>query len=135
MLSKLFFAESVSIMGDIFNIGVNVTAAGILIVFAMLVLLVLVIGLFTKLMSAKKEEAVSAPRAASAPAAAPKAVSAPVQASAEDPDEIIAVIAAAVEAMYAGSGKRAVVRAVKPAAATYHKPWAVAGIYENTIAF
>ncbi len=122
---------------SILEIGTNVTAAGILIVFSMLVLLVFVISLFSKAMHAKKEQPVKvAPKAAVA--ATPKAVAtAPVAvaAPAQDDDEIIAVIAAAVEAMYAGTGKRGVVRSVKPASATYHKPWAVAGIYENTIAF
>ena len=74
-----------------------------------------------------------APKAASAPKAV--ATAPVVAAPSEDEDEIIAVIAAAVDAMYAGSGKRGIVRSVKPAASTYHKPWAVAGIYENTIAF
>ena len=126
-----------NVASTIFEIGTNVTAAGIIIVFSMLILLVLVISLFSKAMHAKEEQPVNnapktpvAPKAVTAPA--PKAM---VTASAQDDDEIIAVIAAAVEAMYAGSGKRGVVRSVKPASATYHKPWAMAGIYENTIAF
>lgn len=76
------------------------------------------------------------PAAASQPIqkAPPAAVSAPVQ-NTEEAEEIIAVIAAAVDAMYSGSGKKAVIRSVRPAVASGRSVWAAAGISKNTRAF
>ena len=112
-----------------------VTFSGLAIVFGMLVLLVVVImvfgGIMDRINGVKKEKPVKAPKATPAPVA-----TAPVVAAAEDSDEIIAVIAAAVDAMYEGSGVKPVIRRIKPTATKgVRSPWAAAGVFENTRAF
>ncbi len=132
----MFNYVSILLDNNVWALGTNVTVSGLAIVFIALVALVLVISLFAMVFDRKKT-ANSAP--VSQPVEKPKmqpAVSAPVAvANDEDPDEIIAVIAAAVDAMYSGSGKRAVIRSVRPSAATGRPVWATAGIFENTRAF
>ena len=118
----------------------NVTFTGILIVFAMLVLLVIILMIFGGVMNAfnHKEKAPKAPKVKvekkkiekkPAPASAPSAVVA-------DDDEIIAVIAAAVNAMYEGSGKKPVIRAIRQSKQnSARSAWGFAGVFENTRAF
>lgn len=126
------------LMTDEFNkYAVNVTVSGFTIVFIMLILLILIISLFGVIMSnttgkkkAKKNKTAESKDAPQAPAA-----SAAVEPAATDDDETIAVIAAAVEAFYAGSGKRAVVRSVKPSETFGRSAWSAAGIAQNTRAF
>ena len=114
-----------------FDIGANVTLSGIVIVFIALILLVLVISVFSLFFTQKKVAKCEAPKQVAKPVKKPVAVAN----TAEDEDEIIAVIAAAVEAMYSGSGKKAVIRSIRPATAGGRPAWATAGLMENTKAF
>ena len=121
-----------------------VTICGILMVFVALILLIMIIGLFGKIFSAKgnskktkkakAEKVAPAPKAqvASQAASAAKntASSAPV-ASNSIPDEIIAVIAAAVASLDDGSY---VIRSVRRSSEG-RPAWSMAGIYENTRPF
>lgn len=111
-----------------------VTASGVIIVFTMLVLLVIVISVFGRIMDringskkvkpAKKVEST------------PVSNATPVVAVEQESDEIIAVIAAAVDAMYTDSGVKPIIRRIKPAATKgTRSPWASAGVFENTRAF
>ena len=114
-----------------------VTITGIVIVFIVLILLVLIMVLFGKVASSGR-----AKRGETAP---PKPVPVkknndktvpPVSLASSLPagdDELIAVIAAAVQALDQESGKRYVIRSVRPALA--RPVWASAGIYENTRPF
>ena len=116
-----------------FNIGANVTFTGIAIVFLMLVLLVLIISVFG--LFSKNKPAKSKPQK-QVVTVAPKDV-APTQntpVATEDDTEIIAVIAAAVAAMYDGTGIKPVIKSVKPASGA-RSAWAMAGIIKNTRAF
>ena len=112
-----------------------VTVTGISIVFFVLILLVFVMYLFGKAASSggKKTEK-KAPKAIAAeqkPSSPPKAaLSVPVG---EDEGELIAVIAAAVQALGESTGKRYAVRGIRPSGA--RSAWAAAGIYENTRPF
>ncbi len=118
---------------NVWALGANVTLSGMVIVFLGLILLVLVISLFSKLFDHHKSEGpAAAPQPAPVVNAAPAAVPLP---AVEGDDALIAVIAAAVDAMYSGSGKKAVIRSVRPAAGSGRPIWAQAGILENTRAF
>lgn len=131
MLNKLMLLAD----ENIWQLGANVTLSGIVIVFLCLILLVLIIYLFSKVFShIKSKQGDDLPRVEPTPrVAAPKpAATVPV---AKDDDELIAVIAAAVDALYSGSGKKAVIRSVRPAAGSGRPIWAQAGIVENTRAF
>lgn len=111
---------------------------GLVVVFAVLILLTFIFWLFGKVMSGvgKKEtpppETKSAPKAAAtAPAPIPAA---PVPAVSEGiSEEVVAVIAAAVAAM-APEGKRYTVRSVSRVR-TERPVWAAAGLMENTRPF
>jgi len=112
-----------------------VTVTGISIVFFVLILLVFVMYLFGKAASpggkktAKKaEKTVAAEQKPSSPP--PVAPSVP---AGEDEGELIAVIAAAVQALGEATGKRYAVRGIRPSGA--RSAWAAAGIYENTRPF
>lgn len=118
---------------NVWALGANVTLSGLVIVFLGLILLVLVLSLFSLFFSRNKA-AKPIPAAQPVPAVQP-AASVVVPAQQEEDEALIAVIAAAVDAMYSGSGKRAVIRSVRPAAGTGRPVWASAGILENTRAF
>jgi len=116
----------------------DVTVSGFAIVFAMLLLLVIVILVFGKVMNnlnhkekPPKEARVKIEKKMPVPKVSSK--TSPPQIASED-DEIIAVIAAAVNAMYEGTGKKPVIRAIRQAKST-RTAWASAGIFENTRAF
>ena len=126
---------------------IGVTIAGIGIVFMCLVLLVLVILGFGKIFDslnqkkAAKEATAAAKSAPKVSAPAPKAA-APVQAapavSAEDDDEVIAVISAVIAAMSAADGTTYKVRSVKPAASNSlggRTAWAMDGRRNNVMPF
>ena len=111
-----------------------VTFSGLTIVFGMLVLLVVVImifgGIMDRINGVKKVKPVKTPKVAPAP------VTAPIVTATEESDEIIAVIAAAVDAMYADTGIKPVIRKIRPAVTKgVRSPWAAAGVFENTRAF
>ena len=125
----------------------GVTIAGLGIVFAGLVILVLVIMGFGKIFdsvnqkkSAKEAAAAakSAPKASAAPKPAAPAVQAAVPSSAEDDDEVIAVISAVIAAMSAADGTTYKVRSVKPAASNSlggRTAWAMDGRRGNVMPF
>lgn len=125
------------LMSDDFNkYAANVTVSGFTIVFIMLILLILIISLFGIIMSntagKKKAKETEEPKPSPKAQAAKPAVQ---SVAAADDDETIAVIAAAVEAFYADSGKRAVVRSIKPSETFGRSAWSAAGIAQNTKAF
>lgn len=100
---------------------------GMISVIALLVLLVALVVIYgTVLLNNNKPKIAKSENAAF--------VAAPAK-SIQDEDEIIAVIAAAVAAMYDGTGKSAVIRSVRPSIKPNRSVWSAAGIYENTRAF
>ena len=110
----------------------SVVLTGLAIVFGMLVLFVIIFslfGVFSKKDKATKSE--NKPKVNVKPAPTP-VVSAPV--STED-DDIIAVIAAAVYSMYEGTGKKAVIRSIRPSATNGRSAWATAGLMNNIKSF
>ena len=124
----------------------GVTLAGLGVVFAVLILLVLIIYLFNKLFegiynSQRKKEinqaAQSAPKADPTPAkpAPVKAAPAPVQA--DDDDEVIAVISAVVAMMSETDGKSYRVKSVKPVSQGFsgRTAWAMDGRRQNVAPF
>lgn len=113
---------------------------GIVVVFSVLALLTFVFWLFGAVAGSGSKKA-AAPKPAPVPKAAPapkKAVAAPAPAPVVDgdvPEEVVAVIAAAVAAMSDG-GTRYAVRRISAARAAGARPvWAAAGIAENTQPF
>lgn len=123
----------------------GVTIAGLGIVFAGLVLLVLVIWLFGKIfdtIALKKKAkadaiaAQNAPKVSAKPAPAPAPVPAPVV-STEDEDEVIAVISAVIAAMSEQDGKVYKLHSVKPAATSLggRTAWAMDGRRQNVMPF
>lgn len=124
----------------------GVTLAGIGIVFAGLILLVLVILIFGKIFDTinqrktNKESAAAAQKAPKAPAPkavpAAKAAAAAPPASGGDEDEIVAVISAVIAAMSEADGKAYRIRSVKPAAGSPGRSaWAMDGRRQNTMPF
>jgi len=132
-------ALETGVIGDGFDWGqaLIVTVSGLSIVFLMLVLLVVVILIFGGIMDRANGVKKEKPVKKAAPTPAPVAASAPIVTVEEDNDEIIAVIAAAVDAIYADTGIKPVIRRIKPTAATNgaRSAWAAAGIMQNTQAF
>lgn len=116
----------------------SVVLSGISIVFLALVLLILFVWLMDKVFKAvngtKKKKEAPAPKEDIKAAPAPKAVPAPVV---EDgiSDEVVAVIAAAVAAMGAESGKTFRLAGVKRSSGSRRGAWGNAGAAENTRPF
>lgn len=115
------------------------TFSGVAIVFGMLLILVIMIavfGLFAKVgngksvKKAKPEKALKVKKVAE-PSPSKSAVN---TLSNVDDDEVIAVISAAVAMMYEGTGKKAVVRSIRPSTVG-RSAWANAGIRDNVRAF
>ncbi len=114
------------------------TISGLVIVFAMLLLLVFMICIFGWISKAAKKEVskeIGKPeqkkeKKAQKPT---QSVQSPVVLSNDD-EEIIAVISAAVAMMYEGAGKTAIVRSIRPAASS-RSAWAAAGVRDNVRAF
>ena len=124
-MNFLAMFDSNSSITDLLTI---IPIAGVTIVFAMLIILVIIISMFGKIMGAVKgKEKTVAENKVSIPA--------PIYAPQIDEDEIIAVIAAAVDAMYSGSGKKAVIRNIKPSVSGGRSAWAQAGLVDNVRAF
>ena len=119
--------------------GITVTLSGILIVFAMLVVLVLVISVFGFIMSkmicgGKPKEAPKAKVKAEPQKVTPQPIISSATVISED-EEVIAAISAAVMMMYEGTGKTPVIRSILPAARGARSAWANAGILNNTRPF
>ncbi|MBQ5885402.1 MAG: OadG family protein [Clostridia bacterium] len=115
------------------------TFSGIAIVFGMLLILVVMIaifGLFAKVgngESDKKAKIEKASKVKKVPE--PSSVKSVVNTSSNvDDEEVIAVISAAVAMMYEGTGKKAVVRSIRPSSVG-RSAWANAGIRDNVRAF
>ena len=114
----------------------SVVLTGMVIVFAMLILFVLIFTAFSKIMGAvsnigkKKSES---PKNATPSATAENAPT-PSVVICEDDDEIIAVIAAAVDAIYADTGKKPIIKSIKPSR-SQKSAWAAAGVRDNIRAF
>lgn len=130
----LSFAERTSI-------SLEILITGFVVVFAVLILLILLITLYGNIVSkaekamsdkkAEKEVTVKIEKVVLVPVQAVTPVSAPVPANGI-PDEVIAVIAAAVDAMY---GEGAVkVKSIKRVPQS-RPVWSTAGIMENTRPF
>lgn len=111
---------------NVLSVGLNVTFCGITIVFIALVLLVFIISLFSFMFKKDKKK--------SDPPAKTTSYVAPLKQNTDD-GELIAVIAAAVDAIYDGTGKKAVIRSIKPAKISRRSAWASAGLAENTRTF
>ena len=110
----------------------SVVLTGAAIVFGMLVLFVIIFsmfGLFSKKDKATKAENKTKPSVNPSPA---PVYSAPT--TTED-DDIIAVIAAAVYSMYEGTGKKAVIRSIRPSVTNGRSAWATAGLMNNIKSF
>ncbi len=118
----------------------KVVLTGFVVVFAVLIFLILIIKLYSTIVSnaqkggKKKKEKV----AISAPAPTQKAVSSETKATAPAvqsgvSDEVVAVISAAVASMYGSSGK-ARIKSIKKSGGG-RSAWANAGILDNTRPF
>lgn len=110
------------------NAGMTVLI-GLVVVFGVLLVLTFVFWLFGKVAGAGASQARTAPKAA------PKVASPTPVVEDGVPEEVVAVIAAAVAAMSDGSTRYAV-RRISPARSQGTRPvWAAAGIAENTQPF
>ncbi len=118
------------------NAGMTVLI-GIVVVFGVLALLTFVFWLFGVVAGAGKDKSAApkpAPKTVPAPKKAAPAAPAPVV-EGDVPEEVVAVIAAAVAAMSDG-GVRYAVRRISAARGVGARPvWAAAGIAENTQPF
>lgn len=117
--------------------GVNVTLSGVLIVFAMLVLLVIILAVFGNIMSnlagnKNKDKVVKEVKNIQPAPSVPVAKTAE---STDYDDDVIAAISAAVMMMYEGTGKTPVIRSIRPAQKGVRSAWAMAGIMNNTRSF
>lgn len=115
------------------------TFSGVAIVFGMLLILVVMIavfGLFGKAGNSVKDKKAKAEKLPKVKKAAePSQVKNVAGASSNaDDDEIVAVISAAVAMMYEGTGKKAVIRSIRPSSVG-RSAWANAGIRDNVRAF
>lgn len=111
--------------------------AGFLVVFVVLILLIVIVTLYSKIITSiqngsKKKKAVEAEEVQTS---APAPAAAAVEETADDgeiPGEIIAVIAAAVDAVYGDKPHR--IKAVKKSRAA-RSAWSRAGVLDNTRPF
>lgn len=118
----------------------SVVLSGISIVFLALILLILFVWLMDKVFKAvngaKKKKAAPAPKEDIKAVPAPKAAAAPAPAVEDGiSDEVVAVIAAAVAAMGAESGKTFRLTGIKRSGGTRRGAWGNAGAAENTRPF
>ncbi len=131
-----FLAVKTGTIGNGYDWGqaTLVTICGFTIVFAMLILLVIVILIFGKIMD--KANGITSEKTVKPAVNTPVASSTPMVTTQDDNDEIIAVIAAAVNEIYADSNVKPVIRRIIPSdLRTTRSPWASAGVFENTRAF
>ena len=124
----------------------SVVITGISVVFMGLIILIILVTLYGKIFEAinksaeakakAKAEAEAAAKAAQKkdePKAAPAPAAAPVVEDGIE-EEVVAAIMGALSAMYAGSGKKPVLKGVK-AAKPRRSAWSAAGIMDNTRPF
>ena len=129
-----FLALASNVMNNIKDYGVNVTLSGLVIVFAMLVLLVFIIFTFGMIFGAKKSaNKVKTPKAEKKK----EVINSPVAVANTDTEDedVIAAISAAVMMMYEGTGKTPIIRSIRPAQKGVRSAWATAGIVNNTRPF
>lgn len=121
--------------------ALNLLLAGIVIVFFVLVLLIVVIKIYGAIVQSaqnagkNKKEAKQTTQAAEKKAETVKVVPQPKAASSNDkaiPGEVIAVIAAAVDAMY---DKPVKIKSVRRSRSGSGSSWRNAGLFENTKPF
>ncbi len=105
---------------------------GLVVVFAVLIILTFVFWLFGKVVGSKNETtSLPAPK----PSVAKPLAAAPAPQTDGVPDEVVAVIAAAVAAMSDGDTQYAI-RRIRPASKVAVRPvWAAAGLADNTRPF
>ena len=105
---------------------------GLVVVFSVLLLLTIIFWLFGKI-AGSKSESTAQPAVQSVTPSVPR--TAPVTNGNDVPDEVVAVIAAAVAAM-STDGKQYAIRRIRPAATRGSRSvWAAAGVAENTRPF
>lgn len=123
------------------DVAINVTFTGIVIVFSMLVLLVLVlvifglISSFARKLSEKKSERIN--KAQLAKMASDTYIEEPSilsQNTTSNQNEIVAAISAAIATIYSGSGKKPIIKSIKKSSVR-RSAWASAGIADNTKSF
>lgn len=119
-----------------------VVISGLVIVFVALILLIIAVSIMgmifkqVKKAGSKKKTKSNAPASPAAPAPVKAAPVPQIQPAAEDNDEIIAVIAAAVAAMSEESGKPLRIKSIKPVGGRVRtNAWASAAAGENTRSF
>lgn len=117
------------------EIGVVVTVCGLVVVFAMLILLVVIIWLFGKMMSATNNPKKNTEQTVTSKTVSTQTVKNTPNISSTIPDEIVAVIAASIDAMYNGSDKKPVIRSIAKSDKSIRPVWAMAGLYQNTQSF
>lgn len=123
------------------DVAINVTFTGIVIVFSMLVLLVLVlvifglISSFARKLSEKKSERIN--KAQLAKMTSDTYIEEPSnlsQNTTSNQNEIVAAISAAIATIYSGSGKKPIIKSIKKSSVR-RSAWASAGIADNTKSF
>ena len=123
------------------EIAINVTVTGIILVFAMLLMLVLILYVFGFVsVSATKAKDKKAEKARLAALSDMKESASVVEPIIQVPtvndsdDEVVAVISAAIAAIYQNSNVKPVIKSIKKASSR-RSSWATAGIVDNTRAF
>lgn len=126
-------------MGDI----ATVTLTGLVVVFAVLILLTFIIWIYGKTINKAQSGSNNKKKAAgnetvniskNVPNSSPTVIPSAVNTQQEDMDEIIAVIAAAVASLGASNGKTYSIRKIRRVG-TGRSIWGMAGIMENTRPF
>lgn len=124
-------------MDEKIQISLVVLLTGLVVVFAVLVMLILIIKIYgTIIHKMSQKNKPEPPKSNPTPPPAPK--KAPVPAPVVEDgisEEIVAAIAAAIDCMY-GSGTAQAVKSIKRAVKPVSRPaWGVAGLLENTRPF
>ena len=100
---------------DSLSLGLSTTAVGMLVVFSGLVILIACIYGMTSLTGRQNKASAPAPQAEEVPVAAPVAEEAAPAAAEENDEQLIAVITAAIAAVWEGQQSSFVVRRVRRA--------------------
>lgn len=137
-------AEDFGIIENLKTHGITVTLSGLIIVFAMLILLVLVMAAFGFVMTRignkpKKEMQPKVKKKTNVKNTADSdegEVLAVISAAVMMMDEeVVAAISAAVNMMYEGTGKSPIIRSIKPSVRQNRSAWKTAGVLNNTRSF
>ena len=120
----------------------KVVLTGFVVVFAMLILLIFIIKIFSAIVqkaqsagsNSKKGKKNKDEKPAEKPAAAPASVVTTSAATDGISDEVVAVISAAVATMY-GSSEKARIKSIKKSSDGGRSAWAKAGVLDNTRPF